>query len=178
MNGKGKNRGIIRPPAALKEEKFLTRCIRCGNCMKVCITNGLQPVLMEGGLSSMWTPKLVPEVGYCEYNCTLCGDVCPTGAIPHLSLDQKQKTKLGLAFIDTGLCLPWSKNTECIVCEEHCPVSQKAIKLEKVTVNGKALSRPYIDWQLCVGCGICQNKCPVRPKRAITVSGAEAVRTT
>ena len=164
---------VIRPPAALKESDFLDRCIRCSNCMKVCITNGLQPVLFQTGIEGIWTPQLVPEIGYCEYNCTLCGNTCPTGAIPRLSLEQKQKTRLGLAVIDRSLCLPWARGEQYIVCEEHCPVYNKAIKL----VREGALSKPYVDKSLCIGCGICQNKCPVRPARAVRVSPARSDRT-
>jgi ferredoxin len=156
--------GIIRPPGALRESEFVDRCIRCGNCMKVCITNGLQPVMFETGLEGLWTPQLVPEIGYCEYHCTLCGNVCPTGAIPSLPVEIKKKTKLGLARIERSLCIPWSKNQECIVCEEHCPVSEKAIKL-----TGAGILKPLVDSDLCIGCGICQSVCPVRPVRAVHV---------
>lgn len=160
---------VLRPPAALKEEEFLNRCVRCGNCMKVCITNGLQPALFAAGLDGMWTPQLVPEIGYCEYHCTLCGNVCPTGAIPRLSEPQKLKVRLGLAKIDRNICIPWKKNEPCIVCEEHCPVSNKAIKFKKIEINGKMISRPYLSLKLCIGCGICQTKCPTRPERAIKI---------
>jgi MauM/NapG family ferredoxin protein len=160
---------VLRPPGSLKEEEFLNRCVRCGNCMKVCITNGLQPALFGSGLSGMWTPQLVPEIGYCEYHCTLCGNVCPTGAIPKLTEQEKLKTRLGLPKIDRNICIPWKDNKECLVCEEHCPIPNKAIKLKKVEVNGKIISRPYLSLKLCIGCGICQTKCPVRPERAIKV---------
>jgi MauM/NapG family ferredoxin protein len=161
---------VIRPPAALPEEKFVNTCVRCGNCMKVCITNGLQPVVFDTGLEGLWTPRLVPEIGYCEYKCTLCGEVCPTGAIPRLSGPEKQQARLGLAEIDHVTCLAWDGNEECIVCEEHCPIAEKAIKLREEVVNGKRIFRPSVDAALCVGCGICQNKCPVRPIRAIRVN--------
>ncbi|MFA5116194.1 MAG: 4Fe-4S binding protein [Candidatus Omnitrophota bacterium] len=160
---------IIRPPGVSDEGKFLDRCIRCGNCMKVCITNGLQPLLFQQGLEGIWTPQLVPEIGYCEYQCTLCGDTCPTAAIPRLTLDEKKSFKLGLAHIDHSICLPWAKGEDCIVCEEHCPVAQKAIHLREENVNGRVVKRPYVDPYLCVGCGICQNKCPARPVRAVRV---------
>jgi len=167
---------VIRPPAALEEDTFIDRCIRCGNCMKVCITNGLQPVLFQTGLSGIWTPQLVPEIGYCEYHCTLCGNVCPTGAIPGVTPQKKIQVRLGLAEIDRKTCLPWSQNIECLVCEEHCPVADKAIKLKEERIGNKVISRPYVDIMQCVGCGICQNKCPVRPERAIKVSPAHAHR--
>ncbi len=160
---------LIRPPGANSESEFLNKCIRCGNCMKACPTNGLQPAIFESGFSGVWAPHFIFEIGYCEYNCNLCGKVCPTGAIPKLSLAQKKEEKLGLAFIDKKTCLPWAQNKECIVCEEHCPVPTKAIKAYEEVVEGKKLLRPYVDSSLCIGCGICQNKCPTTPVRAIRV---------
>ncbi len=160
---------IIRPPAALKEEEFVNRCVRCGNCMKVCITNGLHPVLLQAGLAGVWTPQLIPEIGYCEYKCTLCGNVCPTGAIRRLSLEEKMTTRLGLAEIDKQICLPWAEGRQCIVCQEHCPIADKAIKLQGESQDAEVLLKPVVDARLCVGCGICQNKCPTRPMRAIRV---------
>jgi ferredoxin len=168
---------IIRPPGALEEKDFCDRCIRCGNCMKVCPTNGLQPVLLQAGVAGVWTPRLVPEIGYCEYNCTLCGNVCPTGAIPKLAVDKKKRTSLGTAKVDRPKCIAWTFNSQCLVCEEHCPVPKKAIKIITTEVDGVAVGRPYVNPELCIGCGICQTKCPVRPVRAIRVDPASADRT-
>ncbi|MBD3425917.1 MAG: 4Fe-4S binding protein [Candidatus Omnitrophica bacterium] len=167
---------VIRPPAALKEKDFNDRCIRCGNCMKVCPTNGLQPVMLQAGVESLWTPALVPEIGYCEYQCTLCGSVCPTGAITELSHSRKLTIKLGTAMVDRSICLPWNHKSDCIVCEEHCPVPDKAIKVTEERHNGKIFKKPFVDPTLCVGCGICQAKCPVRPDRAIRVDPSTADR--
>jgi Pyruvate/2-oxoacid:ferredoxin oxidoreductase delta subunit len=138
--------------------------------MKVCITNGLQPAFLEAGFRGIWTPHLVPEIWYCEYRCTLCGQTCPTGAIPNLRLEEKFNLKMGVAEIDRSICFPWSEGREYIVCQEHCPLPDKAIKLQYGVVNGKAVARPCVDEDVCVGCGICQNKCPVRPVRAIRLS--------
>lgn len=165
-----KGNRLIRPPGVDDEDSFLNTCVRCGNCMKVCMTNGLQPSLGEAGWQGLWTPQLVPEIGYCEYNCTLCGHVCPTGAIPRLPLADKHLARLGLAEVDRPRCLAWAQNKECIVCEEHCPVPQKAIKTEVSTVDGRKIFKPVVDPRLCIGCGICQNKCPVTPIRAIRVN--------
>ena len=139
---------IIRPPAALKEDTFLNRCIRCGNCMKVCPTNGLQPVIVACGARGVWSPQLIADIGYCEYNCTLCSQVCPTGAIKKIPLAKKQTLKLGIAKINRETCLPWAKNKECIGCEEHCPIPDKAIKIKEEIVDGKLLLRPEIDEKL------------------------------
>lgn len=166
----GQGHPVIRPPGAMPEERFVNACVRCGNCMKVCVTNGLQPVMLESGWLGLWSPQLVPEVGCCEYNCTLCGQVCPTGAIPNLPVAEKQRVKLGLAEINHQICLAWDGNEACIVCEEHCPVPSKAIKTTEERVNGRTIFRPVVDEALCIGCGICQNVCPVRPVRAIRVN--------
>jgi len=174
--GRGAAASFLRPPASLREGDFIDRCIRCGNCMKVCITNGLQPAMLEAGAEGLWTPVLVPEIGYCEYRCTLCGNTCPTGAIVPVTLEEKAKVRLGVAEIDHSICLPWAENSQCIVCQEHCPIPEKAIKVEAVVINGRELLRPSIDEGLCVGCGICQNKCPVRPRRAVRVSPRNADR--
>ena len=159
----------IRPPGVKDEDIFMNTCVRCGNCMKVCLTNGLQPSTLASGWQGLWTPELIPEVGYCEYQCTLCGQVCPTGAIPRLSLPDKREARMGVAEIRRKLCLPWSQKKNCLVCEEHCPVPDKAIKITRKTVNGRTVLLPVVDRQICIGCGICQNKCPVAPVRAIRV---------
>jgi len=166
---------LIRPPGAREESEFLKRCVRCGECMKVCITNGLQPTLLEAGLEGIWTPTLVPTTGYCEYRCTLCGQVCPTGAIERLELEKKAKVKIGLAMIDKGRCLPWAHGRPCIVCEEMCPTPKKAIWLEEARIkrrDGSAvtLQQPHVDLELCIGCGICEAKCPVVGRPAIYVT--------
>lgn len=166
---------LLRPPGALEEREFLKRCVKCGECMKVCTTNGLQPTLFEAGVEGIWSPVLVPRIGYCEYRCTLCGQVCPTGAIKRLSLAEKAKVRIGLAMIDKGRCLPWTHGRPCIVCEEVCPTSKKAIWLEEARVRDRqgkvvVVKQPHVDLELCIGCGICENKCPVLGRPAIYVS--------
>jgi polyferredoxin/Pyruvate/2-oxoacid:ferredoxin oxidoreductase delta subunit len=168
------NSVLIRPPGSLEEKEFLKRCVKCGECMKVCITNGLQPALFEAGLEGIWSPVLVSRIGYCEYRCTLCGQVCPTGAIRRLGLQEKVKIKIGLAMIDKGRCLPYAHAAPCIVCEEVCPTPKKAIWLEKAIVKDRRgreieLKQPRVDLDLCIGCGICEAKCPVLGQPAIYV---------
>lgn len=172
---------LIRPPGSLEEAQFLRRCVKCGECMKVCITNGLQPTFLEAGLEGIWSPVLVPRIGYCEYRCTLCGQVCPTGAIKRLDLTEKEKIKIGLAMIDKSRCLPYAHATQCIVCEEVCPTPKKAIWFEKAKVktrDGKELTlkQPRVDLDLCIGCGICETKCPVLGQPAILVSSIGETR--
>jgi polyferredoxin len=166
---------LIRPPGALEEREFLKRCVKCGECMKVCITNGLQPTLLEAGLEGIWSPILIPKIGYCEFRCTLCGQVCPTGAIKRLPLEEKIKVKIGLAIIDKSRCLPYAHATPCIVCEEVCPTPKKAIWFEHNKVKDQQrreffIKQPRVDLELCIGCGICEAKCPVVTQPAIYVT--------
>ncbi|MBN2406920.1 MAG: 4Fe-4S binding protein [Elusimicrobia bacterium] len=168
-SGRRVTEGIIRPPGVKDDRELMLKCIRCGNCMRVCVTNGLQPVITGAGLEGVWTPQLVPEIGYCEYQCTMCGQVCPTGAIPRLDPEVKKKTALGTASVYRNRCIPWLGQDNCLVCEEHCPVADKAIKTVEMEINGRKFLCPVVDKNLCIGCGMCQNVCPVRPVRAIRV---------
>ncbi|MEW6719020.1 MAG: 4Fe-4S binding protein [Thermodesulfobacteriota bacterium] len=162
---------LVRPPGSRKEDDFLSRCVRCGECMKVCITGGLQPTLLEAGLEGLWTPMLISRIGYCEYNCTLCGQVCPTSAIRKIGREEKRKTVIGLAFVDPSRCLPFAQGTPCIVCEEHCPTPKKAIVFRDHPGKGGAVVKvPVVETDLCIGCGICEYKCPVVDLAGIRVT--------
>lgn len=172
---------LIRPPGSMAENEFLQRCIRCGQCMRVCPNNALHPTFMESGLEGIWSPILIAKIGYCEPTCTLCGQVCPTGAIAELTLKEKvgdEKTKpnrIGTAFIDRGRCLPWAMAVPCIVCEEWCPTSPKAIYLKEETViNSRGeevkVKQPHIDPDLCTGCGACEYACPVADRAAVYIT--------
>ena len=154
----------IRPPGAGPERNLSTLCVRCGNCMKVCPTNVIQPRMSGAGLADLWTPFMEYSVGYCEYNCNKCGEVCPTGALKELPIGVKRRTVLGLAQVDKKKCYPWNSGGECLVCEEHCPIPDKAIKRVKRGIGGgRTVECPAVDAELCIGCGICQNKCPADP---------------
>ncbi len=131
----------IRPPGAVSEGAFLERCLKCGQCMRICPTNVIQPSEWGAGIEGLWTPVLNFRIGTsgCQLNCIACGHVCPTGAIVPLALDQKlgrgtyQESgpiRIGQAFVDRGRCLPWAMNRPCIVCQENCPVSPKAIQTD------------------------------------------------
>lgn len=172
----------IRPPGARREEEFLARCVRCGACVHACPTSALQPAMGEAGPEGLYTPVLVPRRGWCEPSCTLCGYVCPTGAIRPLLPEEKGWTRpeaegirIGTAFFDLGRCLPWGPAIPCIVCQEVCPTSPKAIWLEPVEVPARdgrlvRLQRPHMDPARCVGCGLCEAKCPVSDLAAVRVT--------
>jgi polyferredoxin/ferredoxin len=254
---------VIRPPGALAEADFLSRCLKCGQCMRICPTNIIHPASLESGLEGLWSPVLNFRIGTsgCQLNCIACSHICPTAAIRPITLEEKLGRKeyaqagpirLGTAFVDRGRCLPWAMDRPCIVCQENCPVSPKAIftreyfstvrnglfrllhfdektlELEgddllpeqlatgdyyvttthqgreqrwrivsntsnKVTLSaGKSpgtamepgkeiaiqvrLQRPYVDPNLCIGCGICEHECPVSGKRAIRVTAENESR--
>ena len=125
---------LIRPPGRCRRREFLQRCTACGMCIRVCPTRGLQPALWEAGLEGLWTPRLVPRLGYCESECTACSHVCPTEAIRPLTVEEKKQVRIGLASFDVTRCIPYAFGRECIVCEEHCPVPDKAIYVVEAEV--------------------------------------------
>ncbi len=154
---------LIRPPGALPEESFVTACVRCGECMRICPENALQPAFGEGGLEALETPILVPQIGPCAQPCTLCGSVCPTRAIEPFTVEEKSHLYLGTAIVDRSMCIAWANDKQCLVCQEACSytaISQKVID---------EVGRPVIDERMCVGCGLCESACPVAPQRAIHV---------
>ncbi len=257
LSGDHRDPTLIRPPGALDEDRFLDRCIRCGQCLRVCPSNILQPALLEAGIQGLWTPVVNYRLGRsgCQTNCIACGQVCPTAAIRPLKIDEKLglgefsaqgPVRLGTAFVDRGRCLPWAMGRPCLVCHEMCPVSPKAIFTrtefetirdghdlsvrvinkgadlyaplpegvslasgdyylrvanqpgaalrriigfsgnrftleDSLAVDGKEvfygarvdilvrLQRPFVDPARCIGCGMCEQACPVAGRRAIQV---------
>jgi len=161
----------IRPPGALPERTFLQVCARCGECMKVCPTNGLQPALTEAGLEGLFTPILVPRIGQCDEMCNACCQVCPTGAIRNFEIaDKKEKLILGKAVISRSTCRPWYGDKDCEICDEHC--SYDAIDTR--VIEGR--KRPVVLEDKCTGCGICERWCPVTPDAAIYVVARDEKR--
>jgi polyferredoxin len=149
LAGSNRNANLIRPPGALDEDRFLARCIRCGQCMRICPGNIIQPAVLEAGIQGLWSPAVNYRIGVsgCQPNCVACGQVCPTAAIRPLSLEEKLGTgefadqgpiRMGTAFVDRSRCLPWTMDRPCLVCHELCPVSPKAIFTRTVfeTIRG------------------------------------------
>ena len=187
-SGRAGNRSmLIRPPGARPEDEFLRTCLRCGTCTRICPTSAIHPSIAEAGIEGLWTPRLIPRIGYCVYSCTLCGQVCPSQAIRKLNTEQKmgserlRPVKLGTAAVDRKRCIPWATNMSCIACEEVCPVSPKAIKIDEAAVRGPRgeqfiLGRPVVDTRQCVGCGHCEYVCPVEGAAAIKVYSSGETR--
>jgi MauM/NapG family ferredoxin protein len=168
----------LRPPG-VTEENLLARCVRCAECVRACPTAALQPALFEAGVEGLWTPLLIPRAGYCDYSCNACGQVCPVQAIPSLDLVSKREQVVGKAYIDQNRCIAWADGIDCIVCEEMCPLPDKAIHLriaERTGLHGEVttVQLPEVDRQRCIGCGICEYKCPLAGEAAIRIYVPEA----
>jgi ferredoxin len=148
---------LIRTPGALSEEEFKKACVRCGNCMKVCITKGLQPALLESGVDGIFTPRLVPRIGECDEVCRRCGHSCPTGALKPLTPAQKKEARLGIARVDKDACLGWSKDSLCFICAEFCPY----LAIERYMRNN-TIPCPIVKEDICRGCGLCEKQCPTQ----------------
>ena len=168
---------LLRPPGAREvndDVLGMSNCLRCAECVRACPTNALQPASLEAGLTGFGSPVLVPRLGYCDFSCNTCGQVCPVQAIPPLSLKDKQQRVIGIAYIDESRCIAWSDHRNCVVCEEMCPLPEKAIQLEQREVwapdqGVSSVKLPHVLRDRCIGCGICEYKCPVGGEAAIRI---------
>jgi len=163
---------LIRPPGSLPEPDFLTRCIRCGECVKACPTNTLQPVWFKAGLEGLFSPVMIPRLAACAVHCNVCGKVCPTGAIRDLLLIEKNHAKVGTAWIVRQNCLVWEQDKKCLICDEVCPYNALSFQ----PVPGLRNAAPFVLENRCTGCGWCETKCPVEGASAIRVNILGEVR--
>ncbi|MDQ7785121.1 MAG: 4Fe-4S dicluster domain-containing protein [Desulfomonilaceae bacterium] len=163
----------LRPPGAVNEERFMALCIRCNRCLEVCPYGSIK---RAGWGTTIGTPYVLPEDKAC-YLCMACCRLCPTGAL-NPTLRNPEKVRMGKASIDASICysrlffdhdvLPDTEGRKigaiCNTCYNVCPLADKAIMLKDnlfpVVLDG------------CVGCGICVEKCPTRPARAVNVTPA------
>ncbi len=160
----------IRPPGALPEADFLAACIRCGACLRVCVTHTLQAAGMDTGLIRWGTPVHNMRFAGCEQQCNLCGKVCPTGAIRNLPLIERQHAKIGTAVLIRETCVAWAKDRLCLLCDEACPYNAIVFR----PVDGH--KRPFVDESRCNGCGMCEAVCPVIGEAAIIVVPSGEIR--
>ncbi len=147
----------LRPPGALPETEFTAVCNRCGRCVQVCPAKALYPMPITDGLANFETPYIIPRKTRCDL-CLACQKVCPTGAIAQVPLE---KIRMGKAAIDKSRCIAWNAGKLCYICGEQCPV---------LAIDGDEYHRPIILPDKCVGCGSCENGCPVNGEAAIRVS--------
>ncbi len=156
----------VSPPGSTSIEEFNKKCTACSLCIRACPTSVLAPALMEYGLIGVGQPRLDFKRNFCNYDCTACTEVCPTGAIRPLSVDEKHKVQMGKVHLIWRRCIVFTDRKDCGACSEHCPT--KAVDM----VDWKhGLKRPVIDEEICVGCGACEHMCPTTPYKAIYVDG-------
>ncbi len=148
---------FIRPPGAIKEEDFIYKCVRCGECIKVCPAKCLKPVSINEGVFEWGTPHIIPRQKACLV-CFECSKVCPTGAIRKIKMEN---VKMGTAKINTEKCLVWQENKDCFVCMEVCGF---------IAIYKDEKGRPVVNPEKCVGCGQCEENCPVIGESAIKVT--------
>ena len=159
----------VRPPGSVPEREFLEMCIRCGECFKACPNNVLQAQGFEQGLEGLWTPIVNADWAGCESSCNACGQVCPTGAIRALPLEEKRVARMGLAFVNESTCLPFVGTEECDLCVQECNAAgyeaieftqvQTELDESGVPIDGTGFLAPVVLEEKCVGCGLCQTRC-------------------
>ncbi len=156
----------ISPPGSLSLQHFNHYCTGCHLCVSACPTKVLQVSLFEYGTQGLLQPHMDYHANFCNYECKVCTEVCPTGAIMPQRLDDKKKIQIGVVIFEKENCVVYTENTACGACSEHCPT--KAVRMVPYK---DGITIPETDQDLCIGCGACEYICPTRPYRAIYVDG-------
>ncbi|MCC8143602.1 MAG: 4Fe-4S dicluster domain-containing protein [Tannerellaceae bacterium] len=154
----------ITPPGSLNLKQFKEKCTGCHLCVVRCPSQILRPAGLEYGFGYMLKPHVSYMNSYCNYECTVCSEVCPNHALKPLSKEEKAVTQIGIAEFFIDRCIVKTEGTDCGACSEHCPT--QAVHMVPYTGT---LTIPAVEPDLCVGCGGCESICPVRPDRAIIV---------
>jgi NAD-dependent dihydropyrimidine dehydrogenase PreA subunit len=159
----------VRPPGSLPEQQFLQACIRCGECFKACPNDVLHALGFQQGFEGLWTPHVAADWAGCESSCNACGQVCPTGAIRAIPLEEKQVCRIGLAEVNLQTCLPHAGREACQLCVDECHhAGYHAIEFTRVRtevdaegnpVEESGFVAPVVLAEKCVGCGLCQTRC-------------------
>ncbi|HCZ11530.1 MAG TPA: hypothetical protein DHV16_04605 [Nitrospiraceae bacterium] len=146
--------GIIRPPGALPEKEFRSKCISCGVCVNVCHVMKYDAIAPAGfkNIRNFGTPYVKDMRDFPCALCMECPKQCPTGALKKL---EKERVAMGMALIDFGLCFGWNGDV-CLSCSKACPMGAKIFDF----YNGEWGNQPYIN-ESCVGCGLCVKHCPL-----------------
>ncbi|MDR2836426.1 MAG: 4Fe-4S binding protein [Bacteroidales bacterium] len=160
----------ITPPGSRSIEHFNKKCTSCHLCVSKCPQKVLKPAFKEYGIEGIMQPVMKFDKGFCNFDCTLCSEVCPNGAIKKITKEEKHLTQVGKVVFILENCVVYTNGTSCGACSEHCPT--QAVKMKPYK---DGLTIPTINKDICVGCGGCEYICPVRPFRAIHVE-ANAVQ--
>jgi formate hydrogenlyase subunit 6/NADH:ubiquinone oxidoreductase subunit I len=115
----------------------------------------------------MMQPRMDYITSFCNFECIICSEVCPTGAIKPIDLETKKLTQLGKAKFVKENCVVYTDETACGACSEHCPT--KAVNM--IPYDKKpSITIPEVNDKICIGCGACEFACPTTP-RSIYVEG-------
>lgn len=158
----------LTPAGSLSAQNFAKRCTGCQLCVSKCPNDVLRPAT---GLTNFMQPTMEYDRGYCRIECNRCSEVCPTGAIQPIALEEKSSTQIGHAVWVEKNCLASAKGVTCGNCARHCPVG--AIQMVHPGGDESKPAIPAINEARCIGCGACENLCPARPFTAIYVEGHE-----
>lgn len=156
----------VTPPGSLSIDHFKNACTACHLCVNACPTDVLQPAFLTYGLAGMMQPHMDFIRSYCNYSCTTCSEICPTGAIIPINEKEKKTTQTGIAHFIKQNCIVYTDDTACLACAEHCPTT--AVHM---TPYGDGLKIPEVTPEICIGCGACEYACPAAPYKAIYVEG-------
>ncbi len=156
----------VSPPGSISINSFTSKCIACEMCVSVCPTQVLQPSLFQYGYDGILMPHLNNKIGFCNYDCIKCGEVCPTGAILPKKIEDKKLIQIGKAKFVRDNCVVITQKSDCAACSEHCPT-----KAVETFINEDNLREPKVEEELCIGCGACEYACPTIPYKAIYVDG-------
>ncbi|MDR1680940.1 MAG: 4Fe-4S dicluster domain-containing protein [Prevotellaceae bacterium] len=159
-----KNTKAIAPPGAQSIDHLKQHCTGCHACVAKCPSKVVRPALGEYGLDGVMMPVMDYRHAFCNYTCTECSRVCPSGALLPLTEDAKKTTQIGKAMFKAENCIVLIDETDCGACDEHCPT--KAVHMVDFR---DGLLIPEVDTSLCIGCGGCEYICPGRPDKAIVV---------
>jgi len=157
---------VILPPGAQSMDNFRKKCTSCHLCVASCPTKVLTPAFNGTGLKNFLQPEMNYSKSYCLYDCNVCSQVCPTGAIRPMPVEKKKRIQIGVAKFIQKNCVVYENETDCGICNEYCPT--KAVILVPYK-NG--LGIPFVRENICIGCGACENACPALPNKAIYVEG-------
>ena len=167
--GVREDKRLTLPPGAESLDNYLEHCTGCQICTAACKAQILKPSLGEWGLAGLMQPYMDFESGFCLHSCNDCSKACPTGAIKFVGGKVKRTIKIGTAVFRKSLCVVKTDGTDCAACAEHCPV--QAIEMVPFGKLENSLYIPHVHEEVCIGCGACENICPVLPHRAIVVRG-------
>ncbi|MBQ6666926.1 MAG: 4Fe-4S dicluster domain-containing protein [Bacteroidales bacterium] len=158
----------VRPAGSIDYRHFERHCTACMLCVSNCPQKVLTP---SSKLDTMLTPELDFTKGFCRPECTRCSELCPTGAIRRVTVEEKSSIQTGHAVWVAENCIAKRDGVHCEACSVHCPSG--AIQLVRQE-NGRMV--PAVDTERCIGCGACEYYCPARPFAAIYVEGHVAHR--